>query len=131
MKAGQLLCTIFVLALAGCETLEVAPTRTVRIETDPPGMRIFFSNGREDMSEKEREYVGASPCSLTVPCDEEGRFINRVSSFARPVAVFYADPPHDAANLYSQRQTFGVPATFRRPGKIPSAVFFDMHKQPN
>jgi hypothetical protein len=54
--------------------------------------------------------------------------VNNVSSFARPVAVFYAEPPINATNQHAQSQTFAVPAAFVRPPPIPSGVFFDMSK---
>ena len=73
-------------------------------------------------------FIGVSPCSVTVPCDPEGRFVNSISGFARPKAVFEAEPPAAATNLFAQAQEFIVPAAFVRPPPIPRAVFFDMHK---
>lgn len=111
---------------------EFAPTkytRMVKIETDPPGMRVYFGiAGTEEAARKQREYVGTSPCSLTVACDEEGRFQNNVSGFARPKAVFMAEPAANSSNLFAQSQVFAVPAMFIRPPPIPKAVFFDMTK---
>jgi len=121
--------TIFALAIvaSGCRT--PPPIRTVRIETDPPGARVYFGiAGTPERAREQRQYVGASPCVLTVPCDEDGRFVNTVSSFARPVAVFYADPPSGTTNLHAKSQTFAVPAAFVRPPPIPSAVFLDLTK---
>ena len=126
------------LALAcGCKThtpTENAPTkdtRVIRIETDPPGMRVYFGiSGNEESARHQREYVGESPCKLTVRCDEDGRFLNEVSSFAHPKAVFEAEPPAGTTNLFAQQQVFVVPALFVHPPPIPQAVFFDMHKPP-
>ena len=104
-------------------------TRDVKIDTDPSGMRIYFGiAGTEELAREQREYIGLSPCTLTVPCDEQGRFKNKVSSFARPKAVLMAEPPASATNLFPQSQVFSVPATFVRPPPIPAAVFFDMTK---
>lgn len=133
MKALYLLTAAIVCGCSTYQPTEFAPTATtrrVKIETDPPGMRIYFGiAGTEDRSKRQREYVGTSPCAVVVDCDEAGRFVNRISSFARPVAIFYADPPSDATNLFSQEQSFAVPAIFVRPPPIPRAVFFDMKKQ--
>ena len=138
MKPGQTVWTIFALALVcGCYTRSpesTAPTRNTRlivIQTDPPGMRIFFGlSSTEARAITEREYVGQSPCALSVKCDKEGRFENTGSALARPKAVLQAEPPHDATNLFAQKQVFAVPAAFVHPPEIPKAVFFDMHKAP-
>ena len=104
-------------------------TREVKVDTDPPGMRIYFGiAGTEDLAREQREYIGLSPCSVTVAVDKEGRFQNKVSSFARPKAVFMAEPPNSATNLFKQSQVFSVPATFVRPPPVPAAIFFDMTK---
>jgi hypothetical protein len=131
-----LLTPLLALALcAGCRTYqptEYAPTkdtRVVKIETDPPGMRIYFGKaGTETLAVTQRQYVGQSPCTLTVPCDGEGRFVNTISDWRRPKAIFEAEPPHGSTNLYAQKQIFAVPAFFTYPPPIPGAVFFDMHK---
>lgn len=126
---------LFLLA-AGCVNRSTAEKpdlshRIVRIETDPPGMRIFFGYGAsKNRAENEREYVGVSPCSYTANSTRNGYFRNTVSQFSKPVAVFYADPPSTETNLFSQRQTFNCPAFTVRPAPIPGAVFFDMHKKP-
>jgi hypothetical protein len=129
---------LMALIICGCKSpyqpTEFAPTptsRRVKIETDPSGMRIYFGIAGTDVRAKQqREFVGTSPCVLEVECDEEGRFINRVSSLSRPVAIFYAVPPSEMTNLFAQEQTFVVPAMFIRPPPIPRAVFFDMRKSP-
>jgi len=114
---------------AGCATFH--PTRQVKIDSDPPGMRVYFGiSGSEAQAHQQREYVGTSPCTLTVPCDGEGRFVNKVSSFARPKAIIEAEPPYAATNLFAQQQVFIVPAIFVHPPPIPAAVFFDMHRPP-
>ena len=109
------------------ERAPIQRTRDVRVDSDPPGMRIYFGiAGTEDLAREQREYIGMSPCTVTVPSDKEGRFQNKVSSFARPKAVFMAEPPASATNLFKQSQVFSVPAMFVRPPPIPTAVFFDM-----
>ncbi len=138
MKPGQIIWPIFALAvMCGCYTRSpesTSPTRNTRlilIQTDPPGMRIFFGlSGTEARAITEREYVGQSPCGLTVKCDKEGRFENTSSGFTRPKAVLQADPPYGATNLFAQKQVFAVPAAFVHPPEIPKAVFFDLHKPP-
>lgn len=103
--------------------------RLVKIETDPPGMRVYFGYGATtNLALKEREYVGTSPCTYLAKSTAKGYFVNTVSQFAQPVAVFYAEPPALATNLYPQRQEFKAPAFVVRPAPIPQAVFFDMHK---
>lgn len=119
---------------AGCTTYqptEYAPsrnTRAVKIVTDPPGMRCFYGiAGTEERAREQREYVGDSPCVAILP-SEGDNFPNTVSGFARPKAVFMAEPPANTAGLHAQAQVFDVPAIFIHPPPIPKAVFFDMHK---
>lgn len=126
---------LFALALAvGCAhtPTEYAPTRdtrAVKIITDPPGMRCYFGiAGTEDRAIEQREFVGLSPCVATVQSDEDDHFVNNVSSFARPKAVFMAEPPEGSTNLAPQKQVFAVPALFIRPPPIPRSVFFDMRR---
>jgi hypothetical protein len=132
MKHRQTLLTIIAVAVivCGCHT-PGERIRTVRIESEPPGMAVYFGiAGADDRAARQREYVGKTPCQLDIECDEQGRFVNRVSSFARPVATFYADPPASETNLFPQSQSFAVPAMFIRPPPIPRAVYFDMRKTP-
>jgi hypothetical protein len=121
---------LFVCGCAHTPT-EYAPTsnsRSIKIETDPPGMRCYFGiAGTEERAIRQREFAGMSPCVITVP-SEGDYFQNNVSGFARPQAVFMAEPPEGSTNLFAQRQVFAVPALFIRPPPIPRAVFFDMRK---
>jgi hypothetical protein len=106
-----------------------ASQKSIKVETDPPGMRIFFCVATSETNAMEqREYVGQSPCVVTVETDAQDRFVNKFSSFLHPVAVFMAEPPSTSTNLYAQRQEFQVPAAFHKAVKAPDAVFFDMHK---
>ncbi|MDR3459679.1 MAG: hypothetical protein P4N60_19800 [Verrucomicrobiae bacterium] len=106
-------------------------TKSISVETDPPGMRIYFCiSATETNAMAAREYVGASPCSVKVKVDSDGRFQNQISSFKHPVAVFMAEPPALQTNLYPQKQAFPVPSLFHKAAKAPDAVFFDMNKKP-
>lgn len=126
---------IFLLAfaLAGCAHIptEYAPskkTRAVKIETDPPGMRCYYGiAGTVEGAVRQRGYVGISPCVAIIPSDGDN-FPNTVSKFARPQAVFMAEPPAGITNnVHPQKQIFAVPGIFNRPPPIPRAIFFNMH----
>ena len=106
-------------------------TKNIKVETDPPGMRIYFCiSANETNAAAEREYVGQSPCAVSVKIDSDGRFQNNISAFKHPVALFAAEPPALQTNLFAQSQAFPVPALFHKTGKAPDAVFFDMNKHP-
>lgn len=120
-----------VLALIAIAAYARSAGKTIKVETDPPGMRVYFCvASSEAKSVQEREYVGVSPCEVVVAVDGAGRFRNKISKFVHPVALFMADPPSGSTNLFSQEQAFEVPAIFHRAAAAPDAVFFDMHKKP-
>ena len=108
----------------------IGKDKTIKVETDPPGMRIYFAVAvTEKGAIENREYVGTSPCQVKVQVDGNGRFKNTFFGWTHPVAVFMADPPSTATNLFAQKQDFRVPAHFYKAPAAPDAVFFDMHKK--
>lgn len=106
---------------------------TVKFESDPEGMRVYFGEGGEvPLAEKARSFVGITPCETKVKCDSAGLFnisgIKLYNSFRPAVAVFEAEPPAADTNLFKQQVTYDGDAHFKHADKVPDAVFFDMHK---
>lgn len=128
-----LLCLTFLL-LAGCQTGPPPPNEIqIKIESDPSGARVYFGTGsNEGTAEKGREYVGTTPCVWACPIETDGTFkITRAGFYntvIRPVAVFTAEPPSTATNLFIKKQIFHGVAHFQDPDKVPRALFFDLTK---
>jgi len=130
-KIALLLASILI---AGCVTHPIAnkigrAQKSIRVETEPPGMRIYFAIA-SDLNEAEanKSYIGQSPCSVVVKVDSDGRFVNPISGFIHPVAVFFAEPDSTTTNLFPKSQSFKIPAAFYYAPKAPDGVFFDMRK---
>jgi hypothetical protein len=127
VKAHILLC---LLLAAGCAS---PPPRVIKIQSEPPGARIFFAlGGNEDFASGHFEYIGQTPCEFTPEQNGDGTFkvpwVFVYSLFVAPVAVFRADPPTGSTDLYSKRQvlhggTIATPAV-----KVPAGLFFDLTK---
>jgi len=121
-------------SLAGCKTLP--PTRTIKLDSDPPGARVFVTRGRDQGDAKSggRNYVGTTPCQWTVEVNKDGTFkkpdegIPFYSDFVQSVVMFTAEPPSGATNLFTQREVFHNAAEFQPGNNAPDGVFFDMHK---
>lgn len=117
-RASLLLCL-----LAGCATHP--PTRTVRLESEPPGALIFVAYGADEHSAKAREFLGKAPCSAELPADGDGRIkvpagFMVYSTFVPPVAVFTAEWPGIATN----RQVVHGGNIARPADKLPAALLF-------
>jgi hypothetical protein len=128
-----------VLALILIGTVQAAPdknqkTKTVSIDSDPPGMRIYFGGGAsEERAQASREYLGTTPLKAEIPCKKDGTFLIHgallYSAVVAPVAIFTAEPPVGSTNLFIQYQRFHQGASvFVSADKVPPAIFFDMHK---
>jgi hypothetical protein len=124
----SLLLAIF---LTACGT---PPIKTVHIDSQPRGARVFFGAGaQESDAEKTRQFLGVTPFDWQTQGDGDGRFKNTggvliYSTFVPPAFVFFADPPSDATNLFAKRQVFHGGALVTPPDKIPEGVFFDLTK---
>ena len=121
-----------VIFLFGCQSCP--PTRAMRIESDPPGVRVFYTVGINALSggAMNREYVGQTPCSYNCPVDCDGKFdlpqIALVSKVMPTLAVFTAESPTDSTNLFTRHQVFRGSAFMMDADNVPGAIFFDLHK---
>ena len=141
----KLAASISLCILCGCATepQRTAPNgtplkkneRVVHIESDPPGARVFFYAGAiKGGAVSGRQYLGSTPLDWIVEGNAKGYFkfpsALVVSLVYPPVAVFSADPPSGATNLFPQSQIMRGGTLATQGAKIPQAVFFDMHKPP-
>jgi hypothetical protein len=100
---------------AGCATNQVA-TRTISIESDPPGIRVE-ANGED---------LGRTPTSYNARADKKGNFAGRWGD--APTVAFVAFPPQGAEGLYKQTKVFN-PSGFMEAGdRVPARIFFDLHQ---
>ena len=116
---------------AGCAS--PLPQKTVRIESDPPGARVFISTAVNATSAAlGKDYLGTTPCEWTTTTRRNGGFIlpEGPFGFTPGVIIFSAEPPHGDTNLVSARQIFHGEAHFIDEDKVPSGIFFDLHRKP-
>jgi hypothetical protein len=131
---------IFLLGLViGCVTTPL-PTYTIKIDSDPPGARVFFSmsplprkeKDKSEFSSREKDYIGLTPCSFILTGTRHGDFIMpkvaKVSKYVGGTADFIAEPPSGSTNLFPQVVSFRGKSAYVAGDKIPSGIFFDMHK---
>src|SRR5258708_5410420 len=116
--------------IAGCAGPK---PKTVNIQSDPPGARIFFGTGpNEDFTKSSRQYIGTAPFVWTCQPKGDGSFNLQgalvYSIFVPPVAVFSADPPSGATNLFQKRQVFHGGTIATPADKVPEGIFFDLTK---
>lgn len=109
------------------------PQHVIKIDSEPPGARVFFGSGpNEQSAEKSRSYLGKTPLEWTMTSDTGNYFMVSgapvYSSFVPPAAVFFCDPPTGSTNLYPQKQVFHRPTPFTAGDKVPQGVFFDLTK---
>ena len=124
------LLAISALLLAGCAA---PPTRTIQIDSNPPGAKIFFAVGaNEDFANGAKQYLGTAPLAWTTECNGDGTFklpgALVYSLFVPPVAVFTADPPAGQTNLFPHRLVYHGGTVATPPTKIPSGIYFDLTK---
>lgn len=128
MKSILLVALIF----TGCAS---APKRTVFIESDPPGARIYFGEGaNEGEADKRKTYAGTTPCNFTPPSQNGGGEFERdglflYSEFVATAHIFFAEPASAmGTNLFKKRVVFHGPASFSAGDKVPEKLFFDLTK---
>lgn len=118
--------------LTACASVD--PTRTVHIDSEPHGARIFFGSGpQESDADKTRAFIGTTPLDYKIIGDGEGRFKSSggalvYSMFVPGACVFTAEPPSSATNLFTKRQVFHSGGIATPPDKIPEGLFFDLTK---
>jgi hypothetical protein len=130
----KFLVTTALLGILATGCASTPPFRTVKLDSDPEGMRVFYGEGgTPQIAEHSKGYVGTTPCTANVPCDRHGCFdiegIAFYNSFVQATAVFIAEPPFGTTNLFQQEVTYHGDAHFQSPDKVPPGVFFDMHKE--
>ncbi len=91
--------------VAGCAT--EPRTKTIEIITEPPGAKILVNE----------DYIGESPCTITVPASKTGFFTHYTTIEAMPIS----------AGQRPQLKTFagGVSTSYDDP--IPSRIYFNMN----
>ncbi len=122
---------LLVFLLAGCATAQ--PPVNIRIESDPPGARVFFGVGpNEQSADSGKQYLGVTPCTWSYQPNRDGTFklpgALVYSIFVPPVAVFTAVPPNDGTNFFTKRQMYHGGTVATPPDKVPAAIFFDLRK---
>src|SRR3954469_13969119 len=108
-------------------------SRTVHIDSEPRGARVFFGIGpNEDRADAAKQFLGVTPFDWKTQANGDGFFewqgIFIYSAAVRPAAVFTAEPPSNSTNLYRKRVVYHGPAMFVPPDKIPEGIFFDLTK---
>jgi hypothetical protein len=118
--------------LAGCAS---APPGNVniRLESDPPGARVFFGAGpNEDSADGAKQYLGVTPTNWSYQPNSDGTFklpgALVYSVFVPPAAVFTAVPPDSSTNLFTKRQVYHGGTVATPADKVPGAIFFDLKK---
>jgi hypothetical protein len=129
-RVKNLSCALALL-LVGCATTD--NTRAVKIDSDPPGARVFFGIGpNEDQADAAKNYIGTTPLEWRTKARGDGSFefegIFVYSMAVRPAAVFTCEPTAAQTNLFKKRQVFHGGAMFQPPDKIPEGIFFDLRK---
>lgn len=122
---------ILAVLLSACATKD--RSRTVHIDSDPRGARVFFGIGpNEDRADTAKQFLGVTPFDWKTEANDDGSFewtgIFIYSAAVRPAAVFTAEPPSSATNLFPKRVVYHGPAWFVPPDKIPEGIFFDLTK---
>ena len=124
----QLALLVAVAAAVGC-----SHTRpyAVKLESDPPGARVFMQSGA--LKKKgARDFLGTTPCETTIIGDKQGHFlapqISYASDYVGGNVMFTFDPPASGTNLFPHSQTYRTHTEYVGGDKIPHAVFFDMTK---
>jgi hypothetical protein len=105
---------------------------TIKFDSQPEGAHVFMVAGAQGASDA-RDYVGVTPCEITVKGTRSGYFITPkppfVGSFVSGTVKFTAEPPGGSTNLFSQSESFRTPARFKGGNKIPHAIFFDLTRK--
>ena len=106
--------------------------KSVRVETNPPGLRVFVGYGADLKNAiKRAEYVGQSPCTAEVVTDSRGRVeirntITLYNKAIQPVLVFIARG--EGTNGMEVTQSFKGGALLRGSDDVPAAIFLDAAK---
>jgi hypothetical protein len=116
--------------IAGCAS---GPPVNIRLESDPPGARVFFGMGpNEETADGAKQYLGVTPTNWLCKPNRDGSFdlpgALVYSIVVPPVAVFTAVPPDGATNLFTKRQVYHGGTIATPPDKVPGAIFFDLRK---
>lgn len=103
----------------------------VRLESEPPGARVYFSAGAFKKTSPNRSYLGQTPCTAMIE-GHKGYFklpsVAYASDYVAGIAVISADPPTGVTNSSPKSYTFKGSTDWADGDKIPKALFFDFTK---
>jgi len=102
--------------LTGCASPTAVATKTINIDSDPPGVRVEV-NGED---------LGRTPTHYTVRADQRGNFAGSWGD--SPSVAFVAIPPAGAEGLYKQTKVFSPSAFMEEGDRVPERIFFDLHQ---
>jgi len=114
--ATLLACAVFITAGLSGGCASAPPTKTIQIDSDPPGARVECNN----------EDLGKTPTTFTVRTNPQGEFLGAWAG--SPTVTFTAYPPPGATNLYIQKKSFSPNGFFKAGDHIPARMFFDLHQ---
>ena len=131
MKAFWLL--IVASTLVGCSTTVKTRQFPVRLESNPPGARVFYSeSAAPQQSDKKNSYLGETPCVAMITGTGSGYFklpeIAYVSQYMPGSATFTAEPPRGVATSNTISFTYRGSTPYVDGDRIPRGVFFDFTK---
>ncbi|HEX5219987.1 MAG TPA: hypothetical protein VFZ59_10510 [Verrucomicrobiae bacterium] len=117
---------------AGCSTTSTREY-PVRLESDPPGARVFYSeSAAPQQSEKKNSYLGETPCVAMITGTRSGYFklpeIAYVSKYMPGSATFTAEPPRGVPTSNTISFTYRGSTPYVDGDKIPRGIFFDFTK---
>ncbi|MDB6055521.1 MAG: hypothetical protein JWN25_3044 [Verrucomicrobiales bacterium] len=123
----RLNCLFLVLCIAcvGC----AAPRYKVSIESDPPGVKVFYSAGPVEDSARGKEYLGTTPLVWETIGDGQRNFlpprVGILNDFVQPVVVLTATLPSTNTVSLTRRMVFHGGAIFQPADRIPEKIMFD------
>ena len=121
-RTNLLLSTAIAVLLAGCSSYR-GPIWVMKVESSPPGARIFASTSALHDSSQPGEYLGTTPCNAAVPAKAGGKLKERLTIWAFPAT--------NAPGLYPQSLIFHKWGVVGGSERLPPALFFDLSKLPS
>jgi hypothetical protein len=116
-----------VLCLWGCAS---PPPPSVRVESDPPGARVFFGQGANEDFASPKDYIGTTPFTWLPPHNGNGEFqitgAMVYSTFVPSAVIVEARPPAGSTNFFAQRVVYHGGTIAHGADKIPAGIFFDL-----
>ena len=120
-RTNSLLSTTVAALLVGCSSYR-GPIWVMKVDSAPPGARIFASTRALHDASKPGEYLGTTPCNVAVPARAGGQLRDQITIWAFPTT--------NSPGLYSQSLTFHKRTSIGGAERLPPALFFDLSRQP-